>query len=78
MENLKEMKEQQWKTKRLQTCEVQYLIIYLDLLLKMGIHDHSSNFIGKLERNEGTAMFFIIEKFEETIFEFSQNAATVV
>ena len=36
------------------------------------------NFIGRLERNEGATMFFIIEKSEETTFEFSQNAATVV
>ena len=36
------------------------------------------NFIGRFERNEGATMFFIIEKSEETTFEFSQNAATVV
>ena len=31
------------------------------------------NFIGKLKRNEGATMFFIIEKSEETTFNFSQN-----
>ena len=36
------------------------------------------NFIGRLERNEGATMFFITEKSEETTFEFSQNAVTVV
>ena len=36
------------------------------------------NFIGKLERNEGATMFLIIEKSEETTFEFSQNPATIV
>ena len=36
------------------------------------------NFIGRLERNEGATMFFIIEKSEETTFELSQNVATVV
>ena len=36
------------------------------------------NFIGRLKRNEGTTMFFIIEKSGEITFEFSQNAATVV
>ena len=36
------------------------------------------NFIERLMRNEGATMFFIIEKSEETTFEFSQNAATVV
>ena len=35
------------------------------------------NFTRRLERNEGTTMFFIIEKLEKTIFEYSQNAATV-
>ena len=36
------------------------------------------NFIGRLERNEGATMFFIIEKKEETTFDFSQNSVTVV
>ena len=29
------------------------------------------NFIGRFERNEGATMFFVIEKSEETTFEFS-------
>ena len=32
------------------------------------------NFIGRLERNEGAAMFFIIERSEETTFESLQNS----
>ena len=36
------------------------------------------NFIGRLERNGGVTMFFIIEKSEETTSEFKQNDATVV
>ena len=36
------------------------------------------NFIGGLKRDEGATMFFIIEKSEEILFEFSQNAATFV
>ena len=36
------------------------------------------NLIGRLTRDEGATMFFIIEKPEEIIYEFSQNAATVV
>ena len=36
------------------------------------------NFIGRLKRDEGTTMFFTIEKSEQTTFEFSQNAAPVV
>ena len=35
------------------------------------------NFIGRRERNEGATMFFVIEKSEETNFEFLQNAVTV-
>ena len=36
------------------------------------------NSIGRLERNEGATMFFIIEKSEETTFKFKKNAAAVV
>ena len=36
------------------------------------------NFIGKLLRNIGATMFFIIEKSEETTFNFSQNSVTIV
>ena len=36
------------------------------------------NFIGKLKRNEGTTMFFIMEKSEETTFQFPQISTTVV
>ena len=35
------------------------------------------NFIGKLEDDKGT-MFFIIEKLEETTFEFSQNSVSII
>ena len=35
------------------------------------------NFIGRLERNDGATMFFVIENSEETTFEFSQNSVTV-
>ena len=34
--------------------------------------------IGKLLRNTGATMFFIIEKSEETTFNFSQNSVTIV
>ena len=37
------------------------------------------NFIGKLEgQNNGAAMFFIIEKSEETTFEFLQNSINIL
>ena len=35
------------------------------------------NFIGRIEENNAT-MFFIIEKKEETTFDFSQNSLFVV
>ena len=36
------------------------------------------NFIGKLLKNTGATMFFIIEKWEETTFNFLQNSATII
>ena len=36
------------------------------------------NFIGKILRNTEATMFFIIEKSEETSFNFSQNSVTIV
>ena len=36
------------------------------------------NFIGKLSRNTGATMFFIIKKSKETTFNFSQNSATTI
>ena len=37
------------------------------------------NFIGKPERqNKGATMFFIIEKSEETTFEFLQNSVNIL
>ena len=36
------------------------------------------NFIGKLLKNTGATMLFIIEKSEETAFNFSQNFATII
>ena len=35
------------------------------------------NFIGKLEDNRAT-LFFIIEKSEETTFNFSQNSVSII
>ena len=37
-----------------------------------------SNFIGKIDKGNGAAMFFIIEKSEETTFSFSQNSVTII
>ena len=60
----------------------QYTLIAIDLskLIELENPDlkQQINFIGRLERNEGATMFFIIAKSEETTFECKQNAATVV
>ena len=34
-------------------------------------------FIGRLERNKAATMFFIIQKTEERIFNFSKNGVTI-
>ena len=53
-----------------------YKLIAIDLSKQIELENH--DFIGRLERNEGATMFFVIEKSEETTLKFSQNAATVV
>ena len=59
-----------------------YKLIAIDLSKQIELENsdlkQQINFIGRLEKNQGATMFFIIEKSEETTFEFSQNAATVV
>ena len=36
------------------------------------------NFIRKLDKDNGATMFFVIEKSEETTFNFSQNSARII
>ena len=59
-----------------------YKLIAIDLSKQIELENvdlkQQINFIGRLTRNEGATMLFIIEKLEETTFEFSQNTATVV
>ena len=59
-----------------------YNSIAIDLSKKIKLENldlkQQITFIGRLERNKGATMFFIIEKLAETTFEFTQNAATVV
>ena len=38
----------------------------------------ANQFIGKLERDNGAAMLFIIEKSQETTFKFSQNSVSMI
>ena len=59
-----------------------YRLIAIDLSKQIQLEKpdlkQQINLIGRLERNEGATMLLIIEKSEETTFEFSQNSATVV
>ena len=59
-----------------------YKLIAIDLSKQIELENpdlkQQINFIGKRDRNERATMFFIIENSEETTFEFSQNAVTVV
>ena len=56
-----------------------YRLIAIDLSKQTKIKDPQQiNFIGKLENQDhGATMFFIIEKSEETTFNFSQNSVTI-
>ena len=55
-----------------------YKFIAIDLSKQTKLKDPQKiNFIGKLLRNTGATMFFIIEKSEETTFNFSQNSVTI-
>ena len=57
-----------------------YKLIAIDLSKQTKLKDPQQiNFIGKLENQDhGATMFFIIEKSEETTFNFSQNSATII
>ena len=56
-----------------------YRLIAIDLNKQTKLKDPQQiNFIGKLLENTGATIFFIIEKLEETTFNFSQNSVTIV
>ena len=56
-----------------------YRLIAIDLSKQTKLKDPQQiNFIGKLLRNTRATTFFIIEKSEETTFNFSQNSVTIV
>ena len=58
-----------------------YKLISIDLSKQIELKNpdlkQEINFIRRLERDDRATMFFIIEKSEETAFEFSQNSATI-
>ena len=54
-------------------------LIAIDLSKQTKLKDPQQiNFIGKLLKNTGATTFFIIEKSEQTTFNFSQNSVTIV
>ena len=57
-----------------------YRLLAIGLSKQTKIKDlQQFNFIGKIEgQNNGVAMFFIIEKSEETTFEFSKNSVNIL
>ena len=57
-----------------------YRLIAIDLSKQTKLKDPQQiSFIGKLENQDhGATMFFIIEKSEETTFNFSQNSVTII
>ena len=56
-----------------------YKLIAIDLSKQTKLKDPQQiNFIGKLLRNTGAIIFFIIEKSEETTSNFSQNSVTIM
>ena len=56
-----------------------YKLIVTDLSKRTKLKDPQQiNFIGKLDKDNGATMFFIIEKSEETTFNFLQNSAIII
>ena len=56
-----------------------YKLIAIDVSKQTKLKDSQQiNFIGKLSSIFGATMFFIIEKSEETTFNFSQNSAAII
>ena len=56
-----------------------YKLIATDLSKQSKLKDPQQIiFIGKLLNTHGATMFFIIEKSEETTFNFSQNSAKII
>ena len=56
-----------------------YKLIVIDLSKQTKLKDPQQvNFIGKLLRNTGATIFFIVEKSKETTFIFLQNSVTII
>ena len=56
-----------------------YRLVAIDLSRQTKLKDPQQiSFIGKLDEANGARMFLIIEKSEETTFNFSHNSATII
>ena len=56
-----------------------YKLIEIDLSKQTKLKDPQQiNFTGKLDKDNRATMFFIIERSEETTFNFLQNSATII
>ena len=59
-----------------------YEVIAIDLSKQIELEKldlkQKVNFIGKLEENNGAAVFFIIKKSEKTTFNFLQNYVSII
>ena len=56
-----------------------YKLIAIDLSKQTKLKDPQQiSFIGKLAKDNGATMCFIIEKSEETNYNFSQNFTTII
>ena len=54
-------------------------LIAIDLSKQTKVKDPQQiNFVGKLLKNTGATMFFIIEKSEEITFNYLQNSAAII
>ena len=59
-----------------------YKLISIDLRKQIELENpylkQQINFIGKFEEDDGATVLFIIEKLEETTFNFSQNSVSII
>ena len=59
--------------------EKNYRLIAIDLSKQTKLIDPQQiNFIGKILKNTGATMYFIIKKSKETTFNFLQNSVTII
>ena len=56
-----------------------YRLLAIDLSMQTKLKDPQQiSFIGELLNTHGATMFFVVEKSEETTFNFSQNSFTII